>query len=76
MNIWLKGNGHWCRDCKGTGRGELSDVIVYESGAECRFYKNCPTCNGKKRLPGPGPEVEIEHTCLAQTIEYVGPHRT
>lgn len=71
MNKWLHGNGHWCGACKGTGRGQKRDRIIYEDGSWLQFYAKCETCNGEKRLPGPGPGVKPEqHTCMSQLIEH------
>lgn len=82
MNKWLTGNGLWCAACKGTGRGKLSDIIEYKSGAECRFYHPCPTCAGQRRIEAPIADV-IAGTVLAtkpkrhdywnQCIEYRAP---
>ena len=71
MNKWLHGNGHWCPACKGSGQGRPLDRIVYESGRYAQFYAKCEACDGGKRLPGPGPDVNPErHTALSQCIEY------
>lgn len=78
MNKWLKGNGHWCPACKGTGRGELSDIIGYQGGGEARFYKKCLHCNGERRLPGPRHPDIPEPTCgfMNQCLEYLPPPPT
>jgi hypothetical protein len=82
MNKWLKGNGLWCAACKGTGRGKLSDIIEYRSGAECRFYHPCPTCDGQRRVEAPIADVIAGivpatkpklHDYWSQCIEYRAP---
>ncbi len=80
MNKWLKGNGYWCPDCRGTGRGKARDRIEYEGGSHCQFYDKCSTCNGEKRLAAtieqvnagavPSTSQPERHTILDQTIEY------
>lgn len=80
MNKWLAGNGYWCPDCRGTGRGEPLDRMVFEGGGYRQFYANCPTCAGQKRIAAtpeqvlrgavpvtPSPE---HHSIMLQTIEY------
>ena len=81
MNKWLKGNGYWCSDCRGTGCGQPRDRIEFKGGGYCQFYDTCLACNGEKRIAAtlgqimantvpsmPRPE---RHTILDQTIEYV-----
>lgn len=81
MNKWLVGNGHWCPACQGSGRGKPLDSFEYESGAVCQFYAKCESCNGERRLPGPGADQPVAHTVLSQLIEWqpgepgLGPHR-
>lgn len=80
MNKWLKGNGYWCADCRGTGRGKALYRIVYEGGWYCQFYDSCPTCGGDKRIAAteaqvlgdncPATPPPERHTILSQTIEY------
>lgn len=79
MNKWLKGNGYWCPDCQGTGRGEPLDRFEYQSGGYMQFYARCQTCSGEKRLAvtakqataGEVPETDepARHTILSQLIE-------
>ena len=71
MNKWLKGNGHWCPACGGTGRGRAADRVVYDNGKYAQFYDACTHCNGERRIAGPGPNVP-EPTCgfLNQCLEY------
>ena len=80
MNKWLKGNGYWCPDCRGTGRGEALDRIIYEGGGYCQFYAGCEACGGDKRIAATVPQIlantcpstppPTRHTTLLQTIEY------
>lgn len=50
MNKWLTGNGVWCPICKGSGRGEALDRIIYEGGGYAQFYALCPACKGQRRI--------------------------
>lgn len=71
MNKWLHGNGHWCPACRGTGRGRPRDQIEYSDGSRLQFYAKCETCDGEKRLEGPGDTPPPDrHTCMSQLMEY------
>ena len=80
MNKWLKGNGYWCPDCQGTGRGEPRDRIYYEGGGWTQFYDRCRTCSGSKRLPGTPADIiagtvpetppPAAHSILSQCLEH------
>lgn len=69
-NKWLHGNGHWCAECRGTGRGTLLDRIEYSGGGACQFYARCSTCGGERRLEGDGVSLPAPTTLFDQTIEY------
>lgn len=80
MNKWLKGNGYWCLDCGGSGRGRPLDRITYGDGSYCQFYAVCQACNGEKRLSateqqiidGTAPQTPqpATHSCFLPIIEY------
>ena len=71
MNKWLKGNGHWCPKCGGTGRGKALDRVEYKGGAYCQFYASCDLCNGERRITGLGPNIpEPKCGLLDQCLEW------
>ena len=80
MNKWLKGNGYWCPDCSGSGRGKALDRIDYSDGTYCQFYAVCPTCKGEKRTAAPADDViaeripmtqpPVRHSCFSECIEH------
>ncbi len=54
MDLFLKGNGHWCPDCEGTGRGTATAGHPMCPGVALDLP--CGHCLGIGRLEGPGPD--------------------
>ncbi len=58
MDIFLKGNGHWCADCGGTGKARSlffvpgNPMIAHDRIPVAGL---CPSCKGEGRRKGHGP---------------------
>lgn len=59
-NRWLKGNGHWCPTCSGSGRGKLSSTVIYEGGVTVDLYDRCQACGGARRIAATPEQIARE----------------